>query len=90
MEKRDVKLTCPCCESRLEVDVRTGKVLKWNRKTELDTTGKPILKEEDWTGAADRVQGRLSEAADKFDSSLASEKSRESDLDDLFRKASEK
>ena len=90
MDQRETKVTCPCCESYLEVDVRTGKVVKWRRKTELDPTGKPILRESDWNQAADRVGGRMSEAAEKFDSGLAREQSREKDLDELFRKASDK
>jgi hypothetical protein len=90
MTQRETNVTCPCCRSRLEVDVRTGKVVKWRREEELDSTGKPVLREEDWSQAAGRVDGRLSAAADKFDEGFARETSRAKDLDDLFKKASEK
>lgn len=89
MEK-DVAVTCPCCESRLEIDVRTGKVVRWRKKGETDETGKPVMTESDWTTAADRVSKRMGSATDKFDQSLSREKSRSKDLDELFRKASEK
>jgi hypothetical protein len=90
MDLRETKVTCPCCQSHLEIDVRTGKVVKWRRETELDETGKPILREEDWTDAQKRVAGRREAAADKFEAGLAREQSRETDLDDLFKKAQDK
>jgi hypothetical protein len=90
MSARDANVTCPCCQSRLEVDVRTGKVVKWRREVELDETGKPILTEADWTSAADRAGGRRDAAVEKFDAGVAREQKRETDLDDLFNKASEK
>ena len=64
--------------------------MRWREPTELDPTGKPILREKDWDDAAGKVKGRLDGAVDKFDQSLAKEKSRAQDLDDLFLKAKEK
>lgn len=90
MDQRSVIVTCPCCESRLDVDVRSGNVVRWNRATEVDETGKPILKEEDWAEANKKVGSRLDTAADAFESGLSKELNREKDLDDLFDKASEK
>jgi hypothetical protein len=90
METKDLHVECPCCQSRLEVDVRTGKILRWGRKTESDPSGKPIVGESHWGGATERVSKRLGTAADKFDQSLQRERTRSRDLDDLFRKASEK
>ena len=87
---RDINVTCPCCQSYLEVDARSGKVVKWRRERELDETGKPILDEKDWDDVSSRVQNRVSDAVDKFDSSLKREQNRERDLDDLFKKASDK
>jgi len=89
-EKKDVNVTCPCCATRIEVDVRTGKILRWRRAEEVDETGKPVVSEGDWSDASTRVAGRLDAAKDKFDASLAKEKAREQDLDDLFRKAKSK
>ena len=90
MERRGIVVTCPRCESRLDVDVRSGNVVRWNRPTEVDETGKPILKEEDWDEANQRVGSRLDKATDAFEAGLSKELNREKDLDDLFDKASEK
>lgn len=89
-EKKDAQVICPCCDSRLEVDLRTGKLLRWRRPEELDETGKPIVRESDWTDANKRVSGRMSEAKDRFETNLAKEKNRDRDLDDLFDKAKDK
>jgi uncharacterized Zn finger protein (UPF0148 family) len=89
MEK-DLTVTCPCCESRLEIDVRTGTLVRWRKKGETDETGKPVMRESDWTSASERVSQRLGSATDKFDQSLSREKNRAKDLDELFRKANEK
>jgi len=86
-EKKDAQVVCPCCESRIEVDLRTGKVLRWRRAEELDDTGKPVLTEGDWAAANERVAGRLGQAKDRFEAGLSKEKSRGKDLDDLFEKA---
>ena len=90
MSSRETHVTCPCCKSHIDVDLRTGKVMKWRRETEFDETGKPIVRESDWDDAAGRVKNRRRTAGDKFDSGLAREKSRERDLDDLFSKAKDK
>lgn len=90
MDAKSIEVSCPCCESRLELDVRTGKVVRWSRKSELDESGKPRLRESDWGKANQRVQERLGSATDKFDESLTREKTRGKDLDELFKKASDK
>lgn len=90
MEARDVQVGCPCCESLLDIDVRTGRVLRWRKKGEVDETGKPVVREGDWSAASDRVSKRLGAAGDKFDDSLRRERSRAEDLDDLFRRAKDK
>jgi hypothetical protein len=90
MDAKAVEISCPCCESRLEIDVRTGKVVRWSKKGEQDESGKPVLRESDWSAASERVSKRLGSATDKFDQSLTKEKGRAKDLDELFRKASDK
>ena len=90
MDAKSLEIACPCCESRLEVDVRTGKLVRWAKKSELDESGKPLVREGDWTQASQRVNQRLGGAADKFDESLTREKTRGKDLDELFKKASDK
>ena len=89
-EKKDATVVCPCCDSRIEVDLRTGKVLRWRRPEELDETGKPVLTESDWADANKRVAGRMEEAKDRFEEGLTREKNRGDDLDDLFKKAQDK
>jgi len=84
MVNRDVKVTCPCCESVLEVDTRAGSITRWKRKDQLDSSGKRVLRESDWDDAASRAKERKSGAMEKFDSSLNKERGREKDLDDLF------
>lgn len=90
MDTKEVKLECPCCRSRLEIDVRTASVVRWRRPGETDELGKPLVNEGDWRQASERVSGRLGAADDKFDRSLQREKNRAQDLDELFRKANEK
>lgn len=90
MDSKEVKIDCPCCESRLEIDVRTAKVLRWRKKGETDETGKPVLRESDWNAASDKVNRRMGTAEDRFDQSLTRERGRTRDLDELFRKANEK
>lgn len=90
MESKEIHIDCPCCRSRLAVDVRTSKVLRWNREGEVDPSGKPKVSEEDWHSATGRVESRLSSAEDVFDAGLAREKNRSRDLDELFRDANQK
>jgi hypothetical protein len=90
MDSKEVKIDCPCCGSHIDIDVRTGKVMRWRKKGETDETGKPVMKESDWTAASDRVSKRMGTATDKFDESLTREKTRTKDLDELFRKANDK
>ena len=89
-EKKDATVVCPCCDSRIEVDLLSGKILRWSRPEELDETGKPVVSETDWAEANQRVAQRKEKAADLFEAGLAREKSREKDLDDLFKKAKDK
>lgn len=90
MDTKEVKLDCPCCQSRLEIDVRTATIVRWRKKGETDEAGKPVLRESDWGAASERVSKRIGSAGDKFDESLTREKKRAQDLDELFRKANEK
>jgi len=90
MDTKESRVVCPCCESLLEIDVRTSTVVRWRRKGEVDETGKPVLWESDWVSASDRVGRRLDSASERFEAGLSKEKRRTQDLDDLFRKAKEK
>lgn len=90
MSPKQIEVTCPCCDTRLTVDVLTSTVLKHAPPEQLDETGKPVLDEGRWDSATARVRDRKSTSLDKFDAALGKEQSREKDLDDLFEKAKRK
>lgn len=90
MDEKQIEIACPCCKSRLLVDVRTGKLLRTLRPEELDATGKPVVGERDWNQALGRVREREGGSESKLDSALGRERDRSRQLDDLFRKAREK
>ncbi len=89
MEAKQIEIACPCCDSRLTIDVRSQKVLRHLRPEELDATGKPIVKDTDWNEAFDKVRGRSAGVGDKFDQALNRERTRSKDLDDLFDRAND-
>jgi len=90
MSVKEIDVTCPCCNSRISVDVRTQKIVRWLREEQLDEAGKPKVDESDWSSALGRVEGRQGRAEDKFDQALGKERSRARDLDELFRRSHEK
>ncbi len=90
METKQIDVSCPCCNTRLTVDVLTRTVLRHAPPEQLDETGKPVLDENRWDSANQKVAGRKQDATDKFDAALGKERSREQDLDDLFEKAKKK
>lgn len=89
MDAKQIEIACPCCKSRLLVDVRTGKLLRSLRPEELDATGKPVVGERDWDQALGKVRERGGQSETKLDSALGRERDRTRQLDDLFRKARE-
>ena len=84
MSRKELEITCPCCASRLAVDARTEKVVRWNRPEELDSSGRPKMTATDWDQASQRALGRTGDAEGKFDQALSKERSRPRDLDALF------
>jgi hypothetical protein len=90
MESKQIEIACPCCKSRLLVDVRTGQLLRTLRPEEVDEKGKPVVSERDWDDALGRVQGREVSRESKLEEALGRERDKASRLDDLFRKAQEK
>ena len=90
MDAKDHLVTCPCCQSRLLVDARTGKLVRWSKHDQADESGAPAAKPEHWNQANERVKGRLDAATERFDQNLSREKTKSKDLDELFRRASEK
>lgn len=90
METKQIEVACPCCATRILIDVRTGKILRTRREEELDEKGKPVVHERDWDDALGRVQGREATQQERLDAALDREKDKADRLDELFRKASEK
>ncbi len=90
MSSKEIEVRCPCCESTLVVDVLTAKVLKHAPKEKLDATGRVVLDENRWDSAKTKVSGRGKRGGDAFDQALGKEQTRDSDLDDLFKKAKDK
>ena len=90
MESKQVEIICPCCSGRILVDVLTGKVLRGRPKGVVDEQGKPVVGEADWSQAVGNVKRRLETQGDRMNQALEREKDKETRLDELFRKASEK
>lgn len=90
METKQIEVQCPCCETRLTIDVRTRTVLKHAPPEQLDEMGKLIVDESRWDQAIDRAHGRADGAKDKLNKALDDEKAKESRLDDLFDRANKK
>lgn len=90
MDTRQIEVNCPCCESKLVIDVRTCTVLKHAPPEQLDETGRPILDAGRWNAATERVNDRGARGGDGFDQALGKEQGRGEELDDLFDKAKAK
>lgn len=84
---KEIEIDCPCCESRLLIDVRTRTVLRHAPKGGLDEFGKPLRDASRWDAANEKVGRGGERGRDAFDQALSKEKSRDQDLDDLFDRA---
>ncbi|MFT7670856.1 MAG: hypothetical protein ACI8X5_003569 [Planctomycetota bacterium] len=90
MQNKQIDVDCPCCTTRLTVDVLTQTVVRAVSPQELDAFGDPIVPGKRWDSAKERVDQRSASAEDRLESALNEEKGKESHLDDLFKKANEK
>jgi len=81
---KEIEVVCPCCQSRLAVDVLTAKVLRHEAAGSAGAGG------DRWASAQDKVRGRTTSGTEKLDRALDSERGKKDRLDDLFRKAQEK
>jgi uncharacterized protein YbaR (Trm112 family) len=90
MDTKQLEIACPCCRTRLSVDVRTGVVVRAVRPEQTDETGRPVMSDADWSSAVGKVKQRTEGAGSKLDDALKKEQEKASRLDDLFRQASEK
>lgn len=90
MSKKDLEIVCPCCESRLLVDLRTETVVRARRPEELDESGRPKVGDADWSSAFDRVRARTRGEDRKLDQAVERERQRTRSLDDRFDEARRK
>jgi hypothetical protein len=90
METKEIEVDCPCCSSRLTIDVRTSKVVKSRPKQQFDEAGRPKVGEEDWSQAFGKVKTREETREDLLGSMLDKERRRSADLDERFRAAKKK
>lgn len=90
MESKQIEITCPCCASRILVDVRTGAILRTRGRDEGPGAEGAEEGRQDWSKALGRVQKRSTEAPGKLDAALEREREKRARLDDLFLKANEK
>ncbi|MEO6711753.1 MAG: hypothetical protein ABI054_14275 [Planctomycetota bacterium] len=90
METKQIEVVCPCCTSRLTIDLRTEKVLRSRPKEQVDETGKPKVTEADWSQAFGKVKDREDKREDRLGSMLDQERKRPGDLEERFRAAKKK
>lgn len=87
MSAKQIDVTCPCCSTRLTVDVLTAHVLRTTRAGEA---GSEVPAGDRWASAQDRVRERTTTAPDKLEESLERERTKETRFDEMFKKAQEK
>ena len=87
MSAKQIDVTCPCCSTRLTVDVLTGQILRRSSSeaSEAGTPGK-----DRWVSAQERVRERTTSGEDKLESALDHERGKSARFDELFQKAREK
>jgi len=84
VSKKDLEITCPCCDSRLLIDLLTETVLRARRPEQLDEAGRPKVDEDDWASAFDRVRARTHGEEGPLDEAVERERERKESLDDRF------
>ena len=90
MENKQIEVDCPCCSSKLTIDVLTRTVMRALSPQEMEADDPTQRSAERWDKASERVEGRSAKAKDKLESAISMEKSKEDRLDDLFKQANEK
>ena len=90
MERKQIEIDCPCCTSRILIDVRTGQILRTRRPAATGETGSEGVSQADWQDALGRVRERSSGRDDRLEQALDRERRRERDLDERFEQAKDK
>lgn len=89
MSAKEIEVECPCCKSRLTVDLRTERAVRWAPEGRRDAADAP-RQEGRWDAAVDRVDGRERRAQDDLDRALDRERDRAEELERRFRDAERK
>ena len=87
MSAKQIDVTCPCCSSRLTVDVLTGRTM---RAEPPGQAGGGASSVERWASAQEKVRERTQSGQDKLESALERERTKETRFDEMFKKATEK
>ena len=87
MSAKQIDVTCPCCSTRLTVDVLTGHVLRRSGPEAAETAA---AGKDRWVSAQERVRERTKSGEDKLESALDHERGKSARFDELFQKAREK
>lgn len=90
METKQIEVDCPCCQSRLAIDVRTARVLRSRPKGQVDEAGKPKVGEADWTDAFGKVKTREAERDGRLGAMLDEQRRRSDELESRFQAARKK
>ncbi len=98
MTAKQIDVTCPCCSTRLTVDVLTAQVLRRTPpKDEAKGEGGEAKGEsgaeaagDRWTSAQARVRERSKSGEDRLENALEQERGKSKRFDELFDKAREK
>ena len=90
MTPKQIDVTCPCCSTRLTVDVLTGHVLRRREAEASATTPEAVAEKDRWSSAQDRVRERTKSGEDKLESALEHERGKAARFDELFKKARDK
>ncbi len=81
--ERSLIVVCPCCQTELDIDIATRKVIRHGPKLRGDVKPDPSRFDE----ALRNVESRRKEALSEFERARESLKSRDRKLDSAFRDA---
>jgi hypothetical protein len=87
MSAKQIDVTCPCCSTRLTVDVLSGQIL---RRSGPEASAAGESGKDRWVSAQERVRERTTSGEDKLESALDHERGKSARFDELFQKAREK
>ena len=87
MGAKQIDVKCPCCSSVLTIDVLTGTIMRTVRAEERTGGAGPVDR---WDAANERVRERTQRSADKLESALQDERTKEARFDEIFKKAQAK